>query len=275
MPTLARLENENINFRYSSTNELSSEYQIHCHNIYEVYYFIDGDVDYLVEGKQYHPTPHSLLLLSPHVFHGVRINSEKTYTRFTIHFSPDVLNMEHRSLLLSAFPSAEKYSSKEVYYENINAFQLHPFFEAIANCSNQPDRLSAQLFPIYLEALLAQLTLMCRTLRPMENGITVSSTMTNVIAYLNTHLSEKITLDGISEHFFISKHYLNRAFRKATGTTVCDYLIYKRVIYAQNLLMNGYSASEAAIASGFGDYSSFYRAYQKITKHSPNHDIKN
>lgn len=73
--------------------------------------------------------------------------------------------------------------------------------------------------------------------------------------------------------FFISKYYMNRAFKKATGTTVMDYLIYKRVIMARQLILNGHTASDAAAQSGFGDYSTFYRAYKKLMHHAPSEDL--
>jgi AraC-like DNA-binding protein len=85
-------------------------------------------------------------------------------------------------------------------------------------------------------------------------------------------LTEPFSLDHISEHFFISKHHLNKLFRLATGTTIYDYLLYKRVIYAQQLLIDGLNASEAALEAGFKDYSSFYRAYTKFLGHSPAKD---
>lgn len=272
--THANIYNSQIHINYSETIEVNDSFQIHCHNIFEIYYFIEGDVEYLVEGKLYHPTPHSLLLLSPHVFHGVRVKSEQPYRRFALHFHPDILNIEHRPLLLSAFPSNEKYSHKEVYYESTDDFRLFSFFESFVDCSKQPATLCEQLVPIYLEALLAQLTIMCRTLRPTQIEGNVSNTITEIIAFLNAHLSEPLSLTMLSDKFFISKHYLNRAFRKATGTTVGDYLIYKRIIYAQQLLMNGSSAIEAANSSGFRDYSAFYRAYHRITGHAPLFDRK-
>jgi AraC-like DNA-binding protein len=237
--------------------------------VYEIYYFVEGDVDYLVEGKLYRPAPHSLLLLSPHVFHGVKVNSELPYRRFTIHFNPDLLLTERRPLLLSAFPSNEKHSRREVYYENLAGMQLISFLEALVSLASQPEQLQLQLLPTYIEAILAQLTLICRTHSPVQVEVRTSHTITDIITYLNDHLTSSITLDHLSEHFNISKHYLNRAFRKAAGTTVFDYLIYKRVIYAQQQIINGATATEAAIQSGFRDYSVFYRAYRKHLGHSP------
>ncbi len=40
-----------IQFGYNISNEMTTTYQIHCHNIFEVYYFIEGDVGYLGEGQ--------------------------------------------------------------------------------------------------------------------------------------------------------------------------------------------------------------------------------
>ncbi|MHB8131500.1 MAG: AraC family transcriptional regulator [Mobilitalea sp.] len=269
MANLSSIITDMVQFSYNSSTEIYTTHQIHCHNVFEIYYFIEGDADYLVEGKLYHPAPHSLILLSPHVFHGVKVNSDNPYLRFTIHFNPDLLNMDRRNLLLSAFPNNEKHSDKEVYYENTEPFHLYTYFEALVSLNDQTDSIKNQLLPIYIEAILAQLTIMCRTLRPVQVKVSVSSTITDIIAYLNDNLTENITLDQLSEYFFISKYYLNRAFRKATGTTVVDYLIYKRVIFAKQLLMNGHSATEAALKSGFRDYSAFYRAYRKNLGHSP------
>lgn len=52
-----------------------------------------------------------------------------------------------------------------------------------------------------------------------------------------------------------------------------DYLIYKRVIMARQLILNGHTASDAAAQSGFGDYSTFYRAYKKLMHHAPSEDL--
>lgn len=275
MGSIANISNEYMKFNYIITTEVKPEFQIHCHDIYEIYYFLEGDVDYLVEGKKYRPSPHSLLLLSPHVFHGVRVNSNKPYSRYTLHFNPNLIHIDRRSLLLSSFPDHKKNSQREIYYEHLSHYKLLSFFEALVECSRQSMQLINQLSPVYLESLLAQLTIMQQSIEPIESSVLISSTITEIINYLNLNLTKKITLDSISNEFFISKHYLNRAFRKATGTTLLDYLNYKRVIYAKQLMMNGYSASQAAAESGFGDYSVFYRAYKKVTAHSPNKDLIN
>ncbi len=107
MDKQAHVTTEQVSYGYSESEIPTEEYALHCHNFYEVYFFLDGDVDYLVEGTQYKPTPNSLLLLSPNVFHGVKINGSRPYKRFSVHFHPDILSVERRVFLLSAFPSFE------------------------------------------------------------------------------------------------------------------------------------------------------------------------
>lgn len=264
----------NIALGHTATTLSTDNFAIHCHHEYEIYYFIEGNVDYLIEGKLYHPSPHSLLLMAPYVLHGVRINTSELYHRYTIHFNPECLHIENRTLLMSQLPDVQKISDKEVFYEGTKEYHLDVFADAMEKCFEQPDEISSILMPIYLEAFLSQLTVMCSNLKPVKIIWSASSNIAAVISYLNTHLSESITLDSLSEKFFISKHHLNRAFKKATGTTVIDYIIYKRIVYANQLLLGGYSANEASIKSGFKDYSAFYRAYKRITGDSPIKSIK-
>lgn len=265
------IDTELFSCGYNETDYVTGEYVLHCHNYYEIYFFLEGDVDYLVEGQQYRPSPNSILLLSPHVFHGVRINSAAAYRRFPIHFHADVLSVERRPLLLSVFPTPDHANAK-IYFENVDQYQIPALFEALDSCISMPEELSVQLIPVCLEALLARLVTMSDSVDSKAPTHRAPDTISEMILYLNRHLKEPITLDELSERFFISKHHLNKVFRRATGTTVFDYLLHKKVILAQQLLIDGYSAQNAAAGAGFHDYSAFYRAYTRILGHSPLRD---
>ncbi len=259
---------DKVNFGYDISQNATEDFSLHCHNFYEVFFFLEGDADYLVEGHKYTPAPESLLLFAPHVFHGIRINTSRTYRRFSLHFHPDLLTLERRAFLLSAFPSFEKQSGQNIYFENTDPFQIRNYFEAIRDCAGLDEQTREQMLPLCIEALLGRIVCMCRQTSPAAYS-PQADTISRIIWFLNQNLKEDISLDMLSERFFISKHYLNRIFRQATGTTVFDYLVHKRIIAAQQLLINGFSAQNAAEAVGFGDYSSFYRSYMRILGHSP------
>lgn len=90
-----------------------------------------------------------------------------------------------------------------------------------------------------------------------------------IINFINLHIKDDISLEEIAQGFYISKPSLCRIFKKATGTTVWDYIITKRLINARHLISSGVSATNACYASGFNDYSVFYRAYRKKYGCSP------
>lgn len=260
---------EGIQYGHSITEQIQKDYSIHFHNVYEIYFFIRGDVDYLVEGKVYQPKPYSLLLLAPHTFHGVRVNSSVPYERYTLHFHPSLVDISKRTLLLSSFPNSRKEHQKEVYFENAVSFHLDKLFELFDYSFQQEDSSIHTLSTTYLESLLATITILSNNIAPTDASSPVSDSILNIIEYLNENLTKTITLDDLCRLFFISKNHLNRSFKKSTGTTVYDYLLHKRIILAKQLIYNGYSSSDAASTVGFKDYSNFYRAFYKIMGHSP------
>lgn len=267
----AHIQTELLSFGYSVSREVTEQYALHCHNFYEVYYFLEGDVDYLVEGQHYRPTADSVLLLSPHAFHGVRVNSDLPYKRYSLHFHPDLLSQERRSFLLYAFPRSGRAEEKTIYFEHADKFRMPSWLESLEECARMPEAVREQMLPIRVEALLGEIAAMSMATVPYGESRT-GDTVTDILFFINKHLGEAITLEDISNHFFISKHHLNKVFRRATGTTVMDYLLRKRVAHAQLLLNRGCHAKDAAAESGFGDYSSFYRAYVKTLGHTPGKD---
>ena len=54
--------------------------------------------------------------------------------------------------------------------------------------------------------------------------------------YLDTHYTEKITLDDLTERFYINKFYLTRVFKEQFGLSVTSYLVQLRITQAKRLL---------------------------------------
>ena len=90
-----------------------------------------------------------------------------------------------------------------------------------------------------------------------------------ILDYIRARLSEPLTLDQIAGEFFISKHYLCRIFKSATGFSVMEYIIYSRVLMARQLLQQGISVQQAGEMSGFSDNSHFIRTFGHLTGISP------
>lgn len=269
MPELSAIRTDQLFFHYSvDDTEESSEYDLHCHPTYELFYLISGSVSYLVEGRQYHPVPGSVLLMRPGVFHGRR-HEGGTYERGAVHFSPLLLEEANRNRLLAPFHDQ---GGNGCYYTDADACGFSSLFEVLSVCAGfpEPERVLCSRYAV--ETLLASLVHMSKSRRSDVSSPTVSGVVNDVLWYLNEDIAKPVTLDALSAKFFISKHHLNKVFRAATGTTVMEYVIRKRVMLTQQLMQEGHTSTEAAEKAGFGDYSNFYRAYRRITGHAPSAD---
>ena len=264
-------ESDKYNIAHNITQISSGSCLIHAHPTYEILYFLEGDAVFSIGGTDYPLEPHTLLLIPPNVFHGIHVLTDQPYDRYTVHFDPGILSHEHRALLLSKLPAKSDSSCCMRGMKDSGILEMLRQFDDL---SVSPESLHKPLIPIFLQALIARILLKLPS-KSTESLPTSGSTNTlknNLLDYINDHFTEAITLDTLSARFFVSKSQLNQIFRKMTGTTVIDYIIRKRIAYAQQLLLNGVSAQQAGIAAGFGDYTSFYRAYKKHFGCSPNQD---
>jgi len=260
-----------IEYRKTTANPqtIFPKYHYHFHSDYEVYYFVSGDADYLVEGREYHLTPHSMMLLASNVLHSLRVNTNADYVRDLLCFSPNDILPERRGTLLSSFPNSPARSDQAVFYEDLEEYDFESLFRNIRYAETLPEELRLKMSPIFLEAFLAQAHIMFQNRHPSATSSTAPPIILSIIEYLNSHIAEPHTLDSLSERFLINKDYMNRGFKKATGTTIIDYLLFKRVVMAKEYIANGENAANAAWAVGFSDYSTFYRAYKRILNETP------
>ena len=88
--------------------------------------------------------------------------------------------------------------------------------------------------------------------------------------YLEAHFAEKITLDDLSERFFINKFYLTKIFREQFGISVNHYVMQLRITKAKQMLrFTDEKAETIGEMCGFGPLTYFSRAFRKSEGLSP------
>lgn len=81
--------------------------------------------------------------------------------------------------------------------------------------------------------------------------------------YINSHCTENLSLEQIAEQAGFSKYHFSRLFKDLTGTTCHNYLVNRRILFAQTLLVDSsVSITEVAMRSGFNSLATFNRIFK-------------
>lgn len=90
-----------------------------------------------------------------------------------------------------------------------------------------------------------------------------------LLNYINDNLHETLSIDRLAQMVYLNKYYLMHLFKEQIGYPIHRYILEKRLIYASGLIRQGIMLSEVCDSCGFGDYSSFVRAFKKKFGISP------
>lgn len=252
-----------------------ADFPLHAHPYCEVFYFIRGEGYYTVEGRDYPLAPGNVLLTRDGEIHKLHISPDTPYERMAIHFPLDQILGKHttfadlRSLFLDRSPGCANLFTPD---GDSAAFLSACFSRICRPTVNEEDfRLALNA---HLPSLLTELCNLQRNAHQTTSKHESDSTLSEIIDYINRHLTEIQGLTELEQRFFFSKSTLNRLFSESTGSTVWEYVVLKRLHAARRMLQDGKSAAVAAAACGFGDYSAFYRQYRRTFGESPRRERK-
>ena len=242
------------------------EVALHHHDFYEVYFFLSGNIQYNIESHSYLLTPGDILLISPMELHQpVFHKDQKDYERIVLWINQRFLTelSPPEQDLAACFDSSTPGHTNLLRPTNAQRQLLSFQLERLTQESQAQDSYSGLAALTYLAQILISLNrLAANASRCSETSSQPDSAVYSVLAYINEHYFEDLTLDYLANRFFISKYHLSREFGRIVGTSVHRYLTQKRLAMAKQMMSSGMSSSEVYQQCGFGDYSNFYRAFK-------------
>ncbi|MEE1187253.1 MAG: AraC family transcriptional regulator [Acutalibacteraceae bacterium] len=250
-------KDKDIFMHYSrDTKPVPSDFRMHTHEYYELYYFEGGSGIYRVEGTPYLLESGDILILRPAEVHYIEISNTQPYTRLAIHFKADLFSdIDPSGKLLAPFNSRKIGTFNRYRADNFKNKDYKVFIKnLISDSADRRVQIITNLLP-----LLNEISHAFSSVTETEINKSLDS---RIINYINRHLYENINLDDICDRFYISKTHLCRIFKKATASTVVEYITIKRLVNARRLILSGTPPTKAYLQCGFRDYSVFYRAYK-------------
>ena len=236
---------------------------LHHHDFYEIYYFLGGSVDYLVEGRSYTLCPDDILLISPMELHRPMVAPEEAYERIVLWIDADYL-----AQLSPDGAAAGCFGTGRNLYHCAGSPLPSLVRQLAREFRSQRSGSSLYARGLFLQ-LLAELMRLTEG-QPDETDPSYEPPLiSRVLAYINDHYREELRLENLAARFFVSKYYLSHLFRRSVGTSVYHYVLLKRLQHARQLLAEGRSPGEACQTCGFLDYANFYRSFRQIYGISP------
>lgn len=257
-------------FYYSDT--ALSSVSPHHHDYYELYFFLEGDVDYHVEDKLYHLEYGDCLLIPPGTsHHPVFLSRKKPYRRFVFWFRKDYYN-KLRSIDQEFTYCFDQAASGRTYrfHADSTATQalqgkLMDLLEELGSSrpfKRQTAELMAVSFLVYVNRIVYDV--IHQRAAVYENLLYL-----NICDYINRHLEEDLSLDSLAAFFYVSKFNISPIFKDNMGISLHQYILKKRLHASKNAILSGQPIGQVYHQYGFKDYTSFFRAFKKEYGASP------
>lgn len=241
--------------------------EVHDHDFYEVYFLLDGDVSYWVEGQTYHLEPGDFLLINPTTLHRPVIDeNNKTYERIVLWIDKEYLESysDGENSLVNCFERISNDKTNLVRASSAAAQAELTFYLAKLVRESYGNDFANHLYAqgIFLQFMVELNRTVLDSSLKQEEGDESTALITNVLEFISEHYNEDLSLEGLSARFFVSKYHLSHEFSRAVGTGVYRYIMLKRLSAAKQLLFENISAGEVCYRCGFKDYTNFYRAFK-------------
>ena len=261
-------------YKFDTADSVEDSKMHYHNNIFEILYFIKGNCCYMVEGRRYMLSPGDMIISRPNEIHKAIHQSPKSdYERILIEVPGSFFVHNHCEQLKAVFTNR-----KAGMYNLIMAASLAKrnipsiLSDLIRYCNEDEDTNERDI--IMNSKLIELLYNLNRAVPSHGDKAFTSDKLQSIIVYINENLSSNLSLDFLTQHFYISKGYLCHLFKEQTGMTINKYITHKRLLMVQELYSHGYTLLNACGEAGFNDYSTFHRMYVKEFGTTPKKGIR-
>lgn len=243
--------------------------QLHSHTFYEILFCRSGSLEYLLGTERYHIQHGDVVFVPPGISH-CPLFLEKLvdpYTRDVIWISPLFAKQ-----MTDLFPGTEILSSQPFLLRTAGT----QWEDVLGRLFRTGVRESYARAPGWEAAvygntmrLLVQLTRVRANDKTLTPPTVKQELLDRILFYVESEMAQKITLAETARRFLVSESTINQLFRKRMNVSFYHYVTQRRLIAAKSLLLSAVPAEQICTMVGFGDYSTFYRAFKQEYGISP------
>lgn len=257
---------------YISKSKFENDWHstIHMHPFTEIFFITSGQGSFQIGNEIVSVKESDLILINPNCSHTERSVSSSNpleYIVFAINnlaigTTSTTLNDDNSKDILRTYKvlNFNKKKSEILYYLNMLIRELEE--------KNLNYELACKsILTLFLIQVMRNTS---SDIFITENFEKINIECMKIKNYIDSHYSENITLDFLSNLTYVNKFHLVHLFTKEMGISPINYLINKRIDESKNLLgTTNYSIRDISSIVGFSNSSYFSQMFKKITGISP------
>lgn len=257
-----------IRFSHNKSMDKPENHVLHLNNYVEIYVYISGNHNYIVENNLYELKQGDIIVINPREVHKALPLSEALYERFYflidcntfdgMNFDPLARILKKPSQMgnLISFDDKTRRSILNMLYEISDCF-----------CDGRNDQLRA--FG-YLMQILDEIDRYLKNGSPSDGDITQTpELLKKILIYVAEHTKDLQAITEVSDALGLTPQYLSSYFSKQIGTPLKSYIQAKKIALAKALLNKGADVTWTCYESGFNDCSYFIKIFKKYVGKTP------
>ena len=254
--TIPQLENNfTVKFRlYENDSALIP----HWHEHIELMYLIEGECDFLCNGRIYSAKSGDLMIINGTEIHSFEVKKHMVF--FSI-------------LLFPTFFADIDFGNTLIENLVVNDKTVKECFDDIYSEYSEAGKLADMMMKSHTYKLVAYLARNYSQQNAQKNDAASEARLdrlNRVLEYISENYSEKITTKYLSGMCFLSEAHFCRFFKSAVGKSCTEYVNQYRIEKASILLSNTNEPITAiAYTVGFDDINYFSRVFKKVKGITP------
>lgn len=251
------------------TRLLAGNTDFHMHSCHEIYFLMDGKINYFVEKSCYPLEAGDLIVFSNQEIHKAINLTDEPFRRLVLHINPQYFRAfcTPETNLLACFGHKPGLGNQVRLLPEEQEQLVTMAHQAEKNKERRGYGNDIMTLTLLLQILVIVNRAYQRSQETPSQPVPHRAQM--IMDYIDKNLSMPLTLDSIADDLLLDKYYLSHLFKQETQSSIFQYILVKRIALAKELLADGCNVTEACIGAGFNDYSNFIRSFRLTTGYTP------
>ena len=257
---------------FHAMDDSMCSWEYHSHDFYELYIHVKGAQYFCLDSDRYQLSPDVFILIPPFCMHGLAQSGEMLgYERAWLNLTPELLGkLGCGQLDLKALFTSQ--TSRGHHLFRMTRKETDICVDLMERLQKRNHSVSALDRFQCCSLIVSYLSVLCDVITraaPLPASPSDQSVIQQVLTYINENYTQPITIQDLARRFGISVSYLSHEFAAYTRRSVYDYVLYRRIMLAREMITTPASLNSIAYECGFNDYSNFLRSFNKTVGMSP------